>query len=191
MIGAYESGQLNWPATIVRHQCPLEHPILPGIPYCAPENFHNTPSLQPLQVDTPAYRQWPWRGFAFCSDLGTVGYLLNKPKFGILGWALALPYYLYALACQPTGQQRNQELLYQSTANGVLPFLEAKAGVAAGGMLAIQAIKKNSMPVFGLLTHSMIKVMGGIIALLALTPVLGDPISNWVVRQYAFNRENS
>ena len=136
----------------------------------------------------PTYQQWPLRGFAFCSDLGTVGYLVNKPKIGIVGWALALPYYLYAVFKQPKGEQQRQELLYQATANGIFPFVEAKAGVGMGDLLYRHVISPVSQKyphlALSCLTQPRSKIAGGLMALLALTPTVGDPISDWILKNY-------
>lgn len=136
----------------------------------------------------PAYQSWPWRGFAFCSDLGTVGYLVNKPKLGLLGWVLALPYYLFAIFKQPKGEQRKQAIFYQATANGIFPILEAKAGVEIGGLLHRHVMNHfiQKYPPFALrwLTQPGLKIVGGLMALLALTPTLGDPISDSILERY-------
>jgi hypothetical protein len=149
--------------------------------------LQNSP-LTPAEVESPKYRQWPWRAFAFCSDLGTVGYLANKPRLGLLGWAFALPYYLYALIQAPQGQQRLQEMLYQATANGIFPFAEAKAGVMAAGLLyqclIVPFVKKYPLSPFNRLTLPASKIAGGLTALFALTPKVGDPLSDWLSNTY-------
>lgn len=58
------------------------------------------------------YRQWPLRGLAFTSDLGTVGYLVKQPWLGLIGWMLALPYYVYALWRQPDSKSHKEEVVY-------------------------------------------------------------------------------
>ena len=149
--------------------------------------LQNSP-LTPAEIENPKYRQWPWRAFAFCCDLGTVGYLANKPKLGLLGWALALPYYLYALIQASKGRQRHQEMLYQVTANGIFPFAEAKVGVIAGGLLYQRLIApfitKYPHLYFSRLTLPASKIAGGLTALFTLTPKVGDPLSNWLSNKY-------
>lgn len=155
--------------------------------FCTLDQFQYSAGT-PIESKPPAYQQWPWRGFAFCSDLGTVGYLVNKPKLGIVGWALALPYYLYAIFKQPKSEQQRQELLYQATANGIFPFVEAKAGVGIGDLLhryvISPVIKKYPASALSWLTQPRSKIAGGLMALLALTPTVGDPISDWIFKNY-------
>jgi len=108
---------------------------------------------------------------------------------GIVGWLLALPYYGYALLTQPNGKKRKEEIMYQATGNGIFPFLEAKAGVKAGGWLYdylqnAEGAKKYSIPILKKLTQPMAKIGGGLIALLTLTPAVGDPVSQWIVKQF-------
>ncbi len=133
----------------------------------------------------PAYRQWPWRGFAFCSDLGSIGYLLKNPRLARWGWALALPYYAYALIHQPSRAKRQEELIYQATANGVFPFLAAKGGVQAGQAVH-QAVSSHWKEV--LLKHGLsaprFQLVGALLALLLLTPGVGDPLSRWLLTRY-------
>lgn len=139
-------------------------------------------------LNIPAHRQWPWRGFAFSSDLGTLGCLVNKPQLAGLGWLIALPYYLYSVFSQSKGQKRKEEIMYQATANGLLPFVEAKAGTMAGELLyrklALRLIEKAPTIIFSRLTRPMAKTFGGLTALLVLTPTLGDPISHWIIKRY-------
>ena len=137
------------------------------------------------EANTPVYRQWPWRGFAFCSDLGTIGYLLKKPRLARWGWALALPYYAYALIHQPTKAKRQEELLYQATANGLFPFLAAKAGVQAGDSAhqALSAPWRQALLKQGL-SAPRVKLVGALLAVLLLTPGVGDPISRWLEARY-------
>ncbi len=177
MVSVYTLGQSSWPlVAATQTSFSIGQPMASNSHSFAFDQFQETSSKPATDTARPVYRQWPWRGFAFCSDLGTVGYLINKPKLGLLGWALAMPYYLYALLKQPKGPQRNQELAYQATANGLLPFLEAKTGVITGGYMA-----KRLNP---LVNPSFSKLTGGLTALLALTPTVGDPFSNWVLKQY-------
>lgn len=126
----------------------------------------------------PASRQWPWRGFAFSSDLGTIGYLVKKPQLAGLGWLTALPYYIFSIENRPKGSERKEEALYQATANGILPFAEAKIGTMAGELLHQRFAQT------GKLTRPMSKTLGGLTALLVLTPILGDPISRWLIKRY-------
>ena len=177
MVSVYTLGQSSWPlTTVTQNSFSIGHPMASNPDSCVFAQFQYASSKTATEPDTPLYRQWPWRGFAFCSDLGTVGYLINKPKLGLFGWALALPYYLYALFKQPKGPQRSQEFAYQATANGLLPFLEAKAGVITGGYIA-----KRFKP---LVKPSLSKLTGGLTALLALTSTVGDPLSDWMLKQY-------
>lgn len=138
--------------------------------------------------DTPVHRQWPWRGFAFCSDLGTVGYLVNKPQLAALGWLLALPYYAYSIFSQPKGKKRNEEMVYQVTANGMMPFAGAKVGTLAGEALYRNAVtqlrKKYPNSQLYRLSLPLYKTLGGLIALFALTPTVGDPLSRWIMQRY-------
>lgn len=138
------------------------------------------------QNDKQPCRQWPWRIFAFLSDLGTIGCLLQKRWMGVLGWSLALPYYAYALIHQPDSKSRKEEALYQVTANGIFPFMAAKVGIILGDK-AYQSIGKNwtkSSPhtFLSKLTHPMVKGIGGLLALLVLTPTVNDPISHKIVK---------
>lgn len=149
----------------------------------------------PLSCQTSAdslakgfYRQWPWRLFAFASDLGTVGYLVNKPALGLLGWMIALPYYGVSILRQPNRAERRDELLYQATANGLFPLVEAKAGAVAGEWLFNKTgawVQKHS-PISALtrLTSPVYKALGSLGAMLALTPLLGDPLGHWCLGQY-------
>ena len=134
------------------------------------------------------YRQWPWRGLAFASDLGTVGYLVKQHWLGLIGWLLALPYYAYALWRQPDSKNRKEEAVYQATANGFLPFMAAKVGTMIGELAhrKITVFLAEKYPTSGLnkLTCPMYKVIGGLATLLVLTPSVDDPISNWIMSQY-------
>jgi hypothetical protein len=136
------------------------------------------------------YHQWPYRGLAFASDLGTLGYLLQKPRLGMLGWAIALPYYAAALFSRPTAAEKQDEALYQVSANGVFPFLAAKAGTCIGHWLATLVAKQLPLPKTCSL-NSRIKLceaLIGLFGLLAFTPRLGDPLSAWLVQQNRIRR---
>src|SRR6478609_3470023 len=126
------------------------------------------------QNDKQPCRQWPWRIFAFLSDLGTIGVLIKKRWMGTLGWSLALPYYAYALIHQPDSKSRKEEVLYQLTANGILPFMAAKVGITLGDKAYQQFGNKLSKryphTFINKLTHPMVKGLGGLLALLVLTP---------------------
>lgn len=136
-----------------------------------------------------SHRQWPWRILPFCSDLGTVGYLINRPKVGLIGWLLAMPYYLYAVLRQPDSQKRKEEVLYQSTANGLFPLVEAKMGINVGYFLykRLTSIQhKKICPIDDLTKRpiALYKLAGGLLALAIMTPMLGDPFSHWIGEQY-------
>jgi hypothetical protein len=144
------------------------------------------PSLSNVS-ETPRYRQWPYRGFAFASDLGLVGYLLKQPIMGTIGWLIALPYYAYALLQQKNPKDRKEEALFQATANGIFPFIEAKLGVTAGDWISKkppQNAKKYPSSVLPRLPRPVYKGIGGLLALLVLTPTLGDPLSHWLLNKY-------
>ncbi len=139
----------------------------------------------------PAWDKWPWRGLAFCSDLGTIGYLIHKPKLGALGWAIAAPYYLFALTQAPRGRARQEEALYQSTANGLFPLMEAKLGVVAGQVIhsTIQKCVSTSPSKFAqsrllslLRSSTFAKITGGVLAVTTLTTTVGDRLSNKIVQ---------
>ena|GEM_PF-4660547 len=138
------------------------------------------------QNDKQPCRQWPWRIFAFLSDLGTIGCLLKKRWMGALGWSLALPYYAYALIHQPDSKSRKEEALYQVTANGIFPFMAAKIGITLGDRtyqkIGKSVAKNYPHTFFTELTHPMYKGIGGLLALLALTPTLNDPLSHKIVQ---------
>lgn len=186
MVSVYTLGQLSCQlAAKTQHSLSIGYPMASN---SHPNTCDQVQSVTTGNSEVPAHRQWPWRSFAFCSDLGTVGYLVNKPKLGLLGWVLALPYYLYALFKQPKGEQRKQEFIYQTTANGIFPFTEAKLGVVIGDLidqhLITPLIKKYPTSAFSRLTQPMSKIAGGLIALLALTPTMGDPVSHWIMQKY-------
>jgi len=135
-------------------------------------------------LDTQTQRQWPWRIFPFASDLGTVGCLLKRPKLGLLGWAIAAPYYLVSILKQPNGQQRKNEALYQATANGVFPFLAAKTGAKFGEAL-YRLLKAHSLNAVNVLwKQNRLKLLGGLLGLVVLTPTVGDPISRQLCQKY-------
>jgi hypothetical protein len=138
------------------------------------------------QNDKQPCRQWPWRIFAFLSDLGTIGVLIKKRWMGALGWSLAIPYYAYALIHQPDSKSRKEEALYQVTANGILPFMAAKAGITLGDKVYQQFGTKlaNHYPhtFLSKLSHPMYKGIGGLLALLVLTPTVNDPLSHKFIK---------
>jgi hypothetical protein len=140
--------------------------------------FHSSDSLE-----SQTHRQWPWRLLPFASDLGTVGCLLNKPKLGLLGWVIATPYYLYAISKQPDAHRRKDEMLYQVTANGFFPLVEAKIGVNSGEILH-QLVSKTKILSAHAAKQSHCKLFGGLLGLITLTPLVGDPISNQVCQKY-------
>jgi hypothetical protein len=135
-----------------------------------------------------SHRKWPWRILAFSSDLGTVGYLVKLPQLGLVGWLLALPYYVLAVARQPNVQSQKEELLYQSTANGLFPLIEAKLGILAADNLhkgfAPRLTRQGISGLNSLASRSVWKMLGSLIALATLTPTLGDRISHWLLKQY-------
>jgi hypothetical protein len=160
---------------------PRRNPIYPSIP--------STIIANEVPLDDQPHRQWPWRLFPFASDLGTVGCLLNRPKLGILGWMIATPYYLYAFLKQPDARQRKDETLYQATANGIFPLIEAKIGVKLGEVLYHLA-SKSSMLSVETVKQSHCKLLGGLLALITLTPTLGDPVSHQICRKYQSHQLN-
>jgi hypothetical protein len=188
MVSVDSLGQLSCPTVNKTQKLFLiEHPMTSNSHSRLPDQFLGG-SVTSSDSQSPAHQQWPWRGFAFCSDLGTLGYLMNKPKLGFVGWTLALPYYLYALFQQPKGEQRNRELIYQATANGIFPFAAAKAGVITGGFIyqrfITQFIKKYPTSILKRFTQPISKIAGGFIALLTLTPMVGDPLSHWMIQKF-------
>ena len=125
------------------------------------------------------HHQWPWRFLAFASDLGTVGYLIKQPVLNRVGWLISVPYYAYGLWVQPNSQARKEEMLYQLTANGALPFVEAKIGVKLGTWLYRRLPRlKVAIPL------PAAQFVSGLLALAVLTPMVGDPISQWMLNGY-------
>lgn len=192
MVSVSTLGQPGWQLT---------SPSSNGFPigYCTAGHGNYTPFEQfeaiykptgtsNAPAKTPTHRQWPMRGLAFASDLGLVGYLVKQPILGSIGWLIALPYYAYALLKQPDKQSRKEEFLFQVTANGLLPLAEAKAGIMTGNLgyqkLSALLVQKYPTSVLSKLTQPMYKAIGGLLALLVLTPTLGDPISHWMMVQY-------
>jgi len=142
-------------------------------------------------VNLTAHRL-PWRLFAFLSDLGLVGHLVRQPILAKLGLILSMPYYLFALASQPNGKARREELIYQSTANGIFPYVEAKAGVTLGKLLYKGLVatlpKKYSLALVKNVLPSMFESVGGFAALLVLTPTVGDRLSRSILEFYRKRR---
>lgn len=143
--------------------------------------------------EIPLSHRWPFRGLAFASDLGTVSYLVNQPRLGHIGWLLSLPYYAVSILKAPSGNKRHEEILYQATANGLFPYAEAKLGMLAGEQVShqVQSFLKKHAPASQLrkLAPSVYKLLGGLGALILLTPRLGDPLSHWLISQYRQRRD--
>jgi hypothetical protein len=137
---------------------------------------HEGPSLNDLKTEN-FFHQWPLRGFAFASDLGTVAKLANVPKLGMAGWAIAAPYYLASILGQKNKQQRENELIYQATANGLFPFLEAKAGVHLGGKLSQTPLFQSFFPKIAKIKPQYLQLLSGLLFVGLLTPFVGDPFS--------------
>jgi hypothetical protein len=123
------------------------------------------------------YHQWPIRGFAFASDLGTIAKLANIPKLGIAGWIIAAPYYLASILGQDNKQKRQNELIYQVTANGLFPFVEAKAGVHFAGKLSQNPLFKSLLPKIATIKPEYLQLFSGLLFVGLLTPLVGDPLS--------------
>lgn len=127
------------------------------------------------QHPVPVHRQWPWRALAFSSDFGILAHMIDKPKWGMFGWLVAVPYYLYGLAIQPNAEARKEEAIYQATANGILPFLHIKLGTVLGSKLGQKLSPRLAWP---------FKLLGGVAALAALTPTVGDPIGEHLIETF-------
>jgi hypothetical protein len=137
-----------------------------------------------MESDKPVedkLHQWPWRGFAFASDLGILAQLLRKPKLAGVGWLIALPYYGYSLVSKPSKEKRIEEAVYQLTANGLCPLIEVKLGIIVGKLVGVK-FPKIALPVW--------KGAGGLLALAVLTPAVGDPVSSQIVQKYQAQRGN-
>lgn len=137
---------------------------------------HQGLSLRELKTEN-VFHQWPIRGFAFASDLGTVAKLANVPKLGIAGWVIAAPYYLASLLGQDNKQKRQNELIYQATANGLFPFLEAKAAVYLAGKLSQNAAFQSRLPQIAKIKPQYLQLLAGLLFVGVLTPLVGDPLS--------------
>jgi hypothetical protein len=162
----------------------------PALPVSNPVSFKPSKS-EGSTVNLTAHR-WPWRLFAFLSDMGLVGHLVRQPKLAKLGLGLSLPYYAYAIASQPDAHAQQEEVLYQATANGLFPYVEAKIGVKAGRMLYRELIatlpKKYARALIRRAAPSMLQSVMGFAALVALTPTVGDPLSRSILKFYREKR---
>ena len=127
--------------------------------------------------------QWPWRLIAFASDLGSIGYLLKKPALGIIGGLIALPYYAYSIARKKTPTEKKDEFLYQATANGIFPLLEAKLGICLGRFIN-GFFKQANIKTLAKATPNTWKIAGGIISVTALTPTIGDPLARKLLNPF-------
>lgn len=141
-------------------------------------------SVVPEQEARPISRQWPWRALAFLSDLGTLGYLIQQPKLGGWGWLAALPYYYASLFSQPAGPQRNEELIFQATANGLFPLIAAKIGISFVHVLERLTVIPPKWLAHSQKTLPLAKITGGIVAMAVLTMTVGDPITQWILTHY-------
>ncbi len=124
--------------------------------------------------------QWPWRGLAFASDLGTMAHLLKQPKLAGLGWLVSAPYYAVCIGVQPSTNRRKEEAVYQLSANGIFPFLAAKVGATLGdafGVRFLQKIGGTARTFSPLLSRG----IGGLLGLAVLTPTVGDPLSQTLI----------
>jgi hypothetical protein len=144
-------------------------------------------SLKPENI----FHQWPLRGLAFASDLGTVAKLVNLPKIGIAGWVIAVPYYLASIFSKDDRQQRQKELIYQTTANGVFPFLEAKAGVHLAGKLSQNKSIQAFLPILLKQKPQYLQLLSGLLFVALLTPLIGDPLSKKCVSWLGHSTLNS
>lgn len=173
----------SWQSTPTVFSPSIKNRLAGSMPYTALQVSGSQPGVS----ETPRYRQWPYRGFAFASDLGLVGYLIKQPILGSIGWLIALPYYAYALLQHKDTRGKKEEALYQATANGIFPFIEAKLGVMAGDFAPSKlpkSFKKSPTSILHRLPNPVYKGIGGLLALLILTPTLGDPLSHRLVGKY-------
>lgn len=141
------------------------------------------------QPDLPT-REWPWRGFGFASDLGTLGALMGKPKIGVVGWLIALPYYAYSILSKPKGKARQEEALYQATANGIFPTAALTIGTRTGGALS-QLTQKYSLNQSRPIPTNVYKAGMGLLSLAVLTKTLGDPLSQKMLDSFQKQEEMS
>lgn len=129
------------------------------------------PSESPL---SRRHNQWPWRGFAFLSDasilLGLMGIKGPAKQLGLV----SIPYYLYAIARPQSSESRLNEILYQLTANGLFPFLNVSFGMKMGPFL------QKIAPIFK--KQALAEMAGGLMGLLILTPLVGDPASHQLIQ---------
>jgi hypothetical protein len=165
-------------------------PVYTTFPYPSlrpPQNIFQKLQGNPENLPTcesSKLHQWPWRGFAFASDLGTVGALLKQPGLGVVGWLIALPYYAYALLSEQPGQKRKEEMLYQVTANGFFPLIEAKIGIVLGHLLEQKLKRVFPDKLFTRFRQPVYRLGGGLLAVAALTPLAGDPVSRHLMNRY-------
>lgn len=146
-------------------------------------SLSKTPSFPSRHFDESrpnVFHQWPWRTLAFASDLGIIAQILKKPKFAGLGWLVALPYYGASIASRPSTAQRQEEGIYQLTANGLFPILEAHLGIKLGALLR----GKLATKIPGRITQfpqPVCKGLSALLGLMTLTPLLGDRISDKII----------
>ena len=166
------------------------YPTNVGKPPFAATTVSPTSNAESQQSSASAYHQWPWRALAFASDLGTIGCLIQKPRLGLLGWALAAPYYLAAIFTRPTKAAKQDEFIYQVTANGVFPFLAAKIGVSLSKKIYLKLLSHYSkFPGVESKYFKVTQALGGLLSLLILTPRVGDPMSAAFVNQNQKRRQ--
>jgi hypothetical protein len=152
----------------------------------------------PLQGETQtlensnSMHRWPWRGLGFASDLGTLGYLLKiknlGPVFGVLGWAVSLPYYAYSVISKPNEREKKKEALFQVTANGIFPFLLLKMGIKLGEKLhkkvsPLPAAERSCLSYLKT-APSAWKLLVGLGVLAIGTPFVGDPLGKLLVGKF-------
>lgn len=169
-LDAYGSQSLYWPPPLTLSNSP--------------------PKTEPIGQREPmekALHQFPYRSFAFASDLGTVAHIVKQPKLAGIGWMIAAPYYLYSILAQPNKEKREQETVYQLTANGIFPLLEAKLGAIAGQQAGLHLLSSLPEKTFSWLHKARPatwKGLGSLVALVTLTPTLGDPLSKKILNKF-------
>lgn len=137
------------------------------------------------------YHQWPLRTMAFASDLGTVGHLVNLPKLFWAGWLVAAPYYVCSVASRPDREKKEEELIYQATANGFFPLLSAKLGVSLGRLAEGHFGGGQHSKTGETRPSPLWRMGGGLGALAVLTPTLCDPLSRWLLEKWRSNHPGS
>lgn len=129
-------------------------------------------------INTPndSHRQWPWRLFAFASDLGIVANMAHLPRLAWVGWLIALPYFGYGAGKQPNASALKEELFHQSVANLAFPAVFAKLGVLAGKALGRKWLPKVPVAIPSLTV--------GLATVAALIPLVGDPVTHHLQEKF-------